>query len=181
MRNWETLSFFIITFFLTIFFVVSCGKKVPEPPKPPQKKVELPPPKPAEPPKKDVIEVKEEIKSEEKGNQIINEKKELPRKPKKPVMMPVPDTKQKKLPQIVNFDKLNREFSSSGLNVWASEIKNNEILLNGYIKSEKERKAALFIARRYNVNITDMINIVEVYSIEEPDSNRVNQPLPFSR
>jgi hypothetical protein len=65
--------------------------------------------------------------------------------------------------------------------VWASEIKNNEILLNGYVKSEEERKAALSIARRYIVNITDMINTVQVYSIEESDDKGVHQPLPFSR
>jgi hypothetical protein len=190
MRNWKFLSaVFIIIVILVVSFTFFYSKKGPEPPKPPQKKVELPPPKIAEPSKKDVNEIKEEPKTTENVKEITKkdeklidiENKELPQKPKSPAMIPAPVAKPKKLPKIVDFDRLNREFSSYGLNVWASEFKNNEILLNGYVKSEKKRGVALSIARRYNVNITDMINIVEVYNIEESENNRVHQPLPFSR
>jgi hypothetical protein len=189
MRNWKFLSSFIITFFLIIFFIASCGKKVPEPPKVPQKKVELPPPKPAEPPKKEMNEVKEEPKTKanekeitkQNEKQIIREKKEPSRKQEPSVTISVPGLKTQKQQKIVNFGRLNKEFSSYGLNVWASELKNNEILLNGYVKNEKERRTALLIARRYKANITDMINVVQVYSIEESDSKQVHQPLPFSR
>jgi hypothetical protein len=190
MRNWKSLSaFIVISFIIIVFCVLSCGKKEPERPISPQKKVESPLPRPSEPPKKDVSEVKEEpetkksreqiVKQDEK--QVVSEKKEIHRKPKLPVITPAPNAKAEKLPSTVDFDRLNREFNSCGLNVWASEIRKNEILLNGYIKSERERRSALSIARRYNVNITDMINVVEVYSIEESESNRVHQPLPFSR
>jgi len=190
MRNWKFLSgLFVIIVIIVTVFVFFYSKKGAESPKLQQEKVELPPTKPAEPPKKDVNEVKEEPKTKENEKetskqdekQIVREKKGLAKKPKLPAITPAPDVNTTKQPKAVNFDRLNREFNSYGLNVWASEVKNNEILLNGYVKNEKERNAALSIAQRYKVNITDMINVVEVYSIEEPGNNRVHQPLPFSR
>lgn len=190
MKNWKFLSgLFAIIVILVAVFVSFYSKKAPEPPILPQKKVELPPPKPVEPPKKEVNEVKEEPKTKEieketvkeDKKQTVKEKKVPPQKPITPVITPAPDVKAIKQPMMVNFDRLNREFNSYGLNVWASELKNNEILLNGYVKDERERSAALSIAGRYKRNITDMINVVEVYSIEESNSNRVRQPLPFSR
>ncbi|MCX5805472.1 MAG: hypothetical protein NT010_05300 [Proteobacteria bacterium] len=190
MRNWKFLSgiLAVIVIFI-VFFVFFFNKKVPEPPKPLQKKVELPPPKPAEPPKKDMNEVKEEPKTKanekeitkQNEKQIVREKKEPSRKQEPPVTTSVPGLKTQNQPKIVDFGRLNKEFSSYGLNVWASELKNNEIFLNGYVKNEKERRAVLLIARRYKANITDMINVVKVYSIEESDNKQVHQPLPFSR
>lgn len=190
MKNWKLLSGILaIVIIFAVFFTFFFNKKNPEPPILPQKKAELPPPKPVEPPKKEVKEVKEEPKTKEieketakeDKKQTIKEKKVPPQKPKTPVITPTPDAKAIKQPKMVDFDRLNREFNSYGLNVWATEFKNNEILLNGYVKNEKERSAALSIAGRYKKNITDMINVVEVYSIEESDSNRLRQPLPFSR
>jgi hypothetical protein len=190
MRNWKSMSVFLITaIFLVVFYLFFFNKKAFEPPKPLQNKVELPPPKPAELTKKNVPEGKEEPKTKSNGKeaskqdekQIVKEKKELPRKQISPVTTRVPNVETQKQPKIVNFYRLNREFSSYGLNVWASELKNNQILLNGYVKNEKQRSAALSIARRYNANITDMINIVTVYNLEGSDNSRVHQHLPFSR
>lgn len=198
MRNWKLLAGpLVIVVIFVVFFVFFFNKKVPGPPKPPQKKVELPAPKlaellptkPVETLKQDAYEVKEETKTKdnekeitkEHKREIVREKKELPGKPKLPVTTIAPNTIAKKPPQIVDFDKLNREFNSYGLSVWASELINNGILLNGYVKSEREKAAALSIARRYGSNITDMINIVTVYNVEESENKRVNQPLPFGR
>lgn len=190
MGNWKFLTAVLaVVVILVVSSVFFFTKKGSEPPKPPQNKVEAPLPKPAEPPKKDVSEIKEEPKTKnnekkiikEDEKQVVREKRELPRKLKSPVTTPSPNEKAAKLPLIVDFVKLNNQFNSYGLNVWASPLKDNEILLNGYVKNEKERRAALSIARRYRVNITDMINVVEVYDIEESNSSRVHQPLPFSK
>ena len=177
MRSMRIISaFFLIVFILITFFVPSCSKKEPETPKLPQKKIELPAPKPVEPPKTDVNEFKEKPKTEdnekkdkkdEEKQQTFRKRKEFSQKPISSVITSAPKTMAKKLPQTVDFDKLNREFNSYDLNVWASELKDNEILLNGYVKSEKERSAAMSIARRYSSKITDMINIVESYNIRE--------------
>jgi len=186
MRNRKTLSvFFIITFVFIAFFVFACSKKEPEPPKLSPSKVELPLPPPAEPLKKDMDEVKKESKTNDTEKQITEKHKikiVKPVKKLKPVVIPpATDTKMQKQLRAVDFNRLNREFSKFGLNVWASESNNNEILLNGYVKNENERKAALSIARQYNANITDMINTVKAYDIGESGNKGVHQPLPFGK
>ena len=182
MRNWKFLSgFFVIVIIVIVLFLLFSHKKVPEPPKPLQKTVELQPPKPVEPAKKDVVDIKEESKKESKDKEIVQVKEAPPGKQKIPSANHTLTKTVKKPPQVNIFEKLNRKFSSFGLNVWASQLKNNEILLNGYVKNEKERKAAIAIARQHNTNITDMINIVETYTIEGSENNFVHQPLPFSK
>ncbi|MCX5817199.1 MAG: hypothetical protein NTX75_13345 [Proteobacteria bacterium] len=181
MRIIKTLSVsLIICQFLFACFALSCSKKEPDPPKPPQGKVELPPPKPPEPPKQYAQEVKEAPKLKEtekpipeKHGKKILKKKIHTQKPKTPVVPPAH-------PQIVNLDRLNREFKTYHLNVWASEWSSKEILLNGYVKNEREREDALSLARRYNPNITDMIDIVTVYDTSIPAASRRHQPYPYS-
>jgi hypothetical protein len=132
--------------------------------------VEPSPPKPPEPPKQDVQEVKEAPKPKETEKQIpekhekrILKKKIPPQKPKTPELPPAPSSKKPVPLQIVSLDRLNREYKTYHLNVWASEWSNKGILLNGYVKNEREREDALSLARQYNPNITDMINVVTVY------------------
>jgi hypothetical protein len=182
----KTLSIslmFCLMFFAC--FLLSCGKKEPEPPKAPQWRVEPPPPKPPEPQKPpepakhDVQEVKETQKPREtekpvpeKHEKQILKKKTPPQKPKAPAMPAASSSKKPASSQIVSLDRLNQEFKTYHLNVWASEWSNKGILLNGYVKSEREREDALSLARRYNPNVTDMINVVTVYDNTTPSGNR---------
>ncbi len=173
MRIIKILSvFLIICPFLFACFIFSCSKKEPDPPKPLQVKVELPPPKPPEPPKKDLQAVKEAPKLKETEKKILKKKTQT-QKPKAPV---TPHAHS----QTANLDMLNRNFKTYHLNVWASECSNGGILLNGYVKSEKERDDALSLAQLYSRNITDMVNIVTVYDTSIPAGKRQHQPYPFS-
>ncbi|MBA4418762.1 MAG: hypothetical protein C0392_12770 [Syntrophus sp. (in: bacteria)] len=166
-------------------FALSCNKKEPEPPKAPQWRAEPsppkptePPPKPPEPPKQDVPEVKDtprpreaEKPIPEKHEKRILKKKKNPQKPETPVAPTATSALVSKKPvpsPLVNLDRLNREFKTYHLNVWASEWSNNGIILNGYVKNEREREDALSLSRRYNPNVTDMINVVTVYDNSAP-------------
>jgi hypothetical protein len=170
-----------VCFFVVASSLVSCGRKEPPPPKAPEKKVVVAPPlkapeppKPPEPPSPDVKEVKETPKPKEVEKPIppelerkaVRKKSGIP-KPKKsalplgvPVRVPAP-------PKIVTIDGLNWELKKHGLNAWASEL-GRGIAVNGYVRNEGEREAALSLARRFNPNITDMINIVAVYDNRIP-------------
>ena len=155
----------------------SCSRKEPDPPKPPQVKVELPPPKPPEPPKLE----KTEEPVPEKQVIKISPKKTHTQKPKTPVIPPALPSKNPAPSKTVNLDGLNRELKTHHLNVWVSEWSSEGIILNGYVKSEREREDALSIARRYSPNITDMINTVTVYDTGASATGRRHQPYPYSK
>jgi hypothetical protein len=170
----------VVCLCISAFLVFSCDKKEPEPPQPPQRKVQLPPPKPLEPPKQDVQKVKEEPKPKEVEKKPVPEKppektlnKEVePKKKRVPAVRPAPRPKKKPaVYKIAGLDGLNREFKTRRLNVWASET-NKGVLLNGYVKSEREKQDALSLARQYNPNITDNINFVTVYDNSMRGGNR---------
>ncbi len=190
-RPKKILSFsLIVCLFFSFLFVFSCGKKTPEAPKVPEKKVEVPPPKvpepprppePQKPPEAPKQAVEEERKAPEpkeaekpipyKHEKGLVKKRTPPPKPKAPAP-PVPYPKRYTSLQIVSLDELNRQLKTHRLNVWASELSSKGILLNGYVKNEKERQDALALAGRYNPNIIDMINVVTVYDNRIPGTSR---------
>jgi hypothetical protein len=168
----------IVCLFFSALLALSCGRKEPEPVKAPAKKAELPPPKPPEPqkppepPKPDGQDVKEVAKPVPETQKKGKVKKRTYATQQKMFAPPVPYPKRYASPQIDSLDGLNRQFKKYHLNVWASEWSGRGILLNGYVKSEKERQDAITLAGRYNPNITDMINVVTVYDNRIPGTGQ---------
>lgn len=181
MREKTDISYilFVVIIFVIVLLAPSCGKKEPEPLKPSSETVVETPPKYMEqqavPPKEDVREIVEvsEAKIGKKPVPVEQSKKTAVRvkeetygaRPSSENTAPPPLEMKPVPPKLMKVDRLNRELEKYGLNVWASPWKDDGLLLNGKVKSEDEREAALYLARRYSRNITDMINVVIVHDV----------------
>ncbi len=156
-----------ICLLLFSFSVFSCGKKEPEAPKPPQKKIELPPPKPPESLRQEVEGAKEPRRPKETeaeiGEKPVQKMVVGKKAPKTSTKRPDSGRKKRSSPRVAGVDELNHELKARRLNVWSSDLGGEGVVVSGYVKTERERQEALNIARRYYRKITDNISLVVVY------------------